>query len=198
MNLSERKRLSIITAAQEEFIAVGYNKAKMSVIADNADVSKRTLYKNFDSKEDLFVTIIELLIAESKQVTTLEYSTTRPLKDQLEELLRRRVNMLTNPHFTGFFKITLPEALHSSERADMLFQRLSKGPTFHWIEAAQRDGKLKDIDPEFMAYQVSGLVESFCFWPQIVFNRPVPTNEEIDNIVDSAVSIFINTYALEN
>ncbi len=48
------KRRAILTAAQQLFLARGYAGTSMDQVADAADVSKRTAYRHFGSKEDLF------------------------------------------------------------------------------------------------------------------------------------------------
>nr|WP_281422992.1 TetR/AcrR family transcriptional regulator [Sphingomonas colocasiae] len=55
---SERKRRAIIDAATEIFLRNGYPGTSMDEIAAQAAVSKQTVYKQFASKEALFVTII--------------------------------------------------------------------------------------------------------------------------------------------
>lgn len=55
---SERKRRAILDAATEIFLRNGYPGTSMDEIAAQAAVSKQTVYKQFASKEALFVTII--------------------------------------------------------------------------------------------------------------------------------------------
>lgn len=45
----------MMTAAQRVFIDKGYERASMETIAQEAGVSKMTLYRNFASKEELFI-----------------------------------------------------------------------------------------------------------------------------------------------
>ena len=48
------KRAAVIEAATEEFLTYGYFGTSMDRIAEAANVSKRTVYDHFPSKEDLF------------------------------------------------------------------------------------------------------------------------------------------------
>ncbi|GAK87792.1 transcriptional regulator TetR family [Vibrio ponticus] len=63
MTRSEQKRLAIIEAAKQEFIENGFLAANMNNICTAAEVSKRTLYRHFESKELLF----EAVLAEIQQ-----------------------------------------------------------------------------------------------------------------------------------
>ncbi|MGM0438197.1 MAG: TetR/AcrR family transcriptional regulator [Bacillota bacterium] len=48
----------IIEAAKELFLENGYHETSMSAIAKNADLGKGTLYWHFDSKNDLFQSMV--------------------------------------------------------------------------------------------------------------------------------------------
>ena len=50
---------AILEAAERVFLRVGYHEAKMSDIAAEAGVSVGTLYNYFDSKENVFCTMVE-------------------------------------------------------------------------------------------------------------------------------------------
>src|SRR5580692_10782058 len=53
-----RKRVAILEAATAVFLRDGYLGAGMNEIANLADVSKQTIYKQFTSKEALFIEIV--------------------------------------------------------------------------------------------------------------------------------------------
>ena len=52
------KRRQIVDAAQALFLAHGYGAVSMDAVARTAGVSKATLYAYFDSKDQLFATIV--------------------------------------------------------------------------------------------------------------------------------------------
>ena len=54
LRLTDRKREAIIQAAIEAFRADGFEATSMDKIAAKAEVSKRTVYNHFPSKEELF------------------------------------------------------------------------------------------------------------------------------------------------
>jgi len=53
----ERKREEIIKAAEELFFSEGFDATSMDNIARSSEFSKRTIYKYFSSKEELYATI---------------------------------------------------------------------------------------------------------------------------------------------
>jgi AcrR family transcriptional regulator len=60
----ERNREVVIAAARRVFLAKGYAGATLEEIADDAGFSKGVVYSQFDSKADLFMTLLERRIAE--------------------------------------------------------------------------------------------------------------------------------------
>jgi AcrR family transcriptional regulator len=59
------RRLQLLQAAQEVFVAQGYHAAAMDDIADRAGVSKPVLYQHFPGKRELYCALLE------EQVTAL-------------------------------------------------------------------------------------------------------------------------------
>mgnify|MGYP006278965419 FL=1 len=57
--MSEDTRTNIINTAIKLFAEKGFSETSMSQIAKTADVGKGTIYWHFDSKEDLFLSIIK-------------------------------------------------------------------------------------------------------------------------------------------
>jgi TetR/AcrR family transcriptional regulator len=55
----EKSRETIITHAMDEFVAKGYDGARVDVIAEKCDVSKNLLYHYYGSKSGLFVAVLE-------------------------------------------------------------------------------------------------------------------------------------------
>jgi len=53
----ERKREEIIKAAEDLFFSEGFDATSMDAIAKNSEFSKRTVYKYFISKEELYAAI---------------------------------------------------------------------------------------------------------------------------------------------
>lgn len=60
----ERTRASVLGAASKVFRDRGYHEATLRAIAAEAGVSKGALYYNFESKEDLFLAILEQRVNE--------------------------------------------------------------------------------------------------------------------------------------
>jgi len=69
-------REHILYAAKNVFLEMGFERASMDAIAARAQTSKRTLYAHFESKEKLYLAIIEVVreMSLSKLKTPGDYS----------------------------------------------------------------------------------------------------------------------------
>jgi TetR/AcrR family transcriptional regulator, mexJK operon transcriptional repressor len=55
---SERKRAAIVDAALRLFMQDGYARTSVDAIADEAQVSKRTIYNHYGDKKNLFLSVV--------------------------------------------------------------------------------------------------------------------------------------------
>src|ERR1700727_2815351 len=99
LRLTDRKRAAIISAAIEEFLAAGSAPTSMARAAPRGSVSKRTVYNHFPSKEALFAAILRQLWDSSDAGEATAYSSSRPLRGQLLELLSKKLSLLNNAAF---------------------------------------------------------------------------------------------------
>ena len=58
------RRLQLLRAAQEVFVAQGFHAAAMDDIADRAGVSKPVLYQHFPGKRELYLALLEEQVSE--------------------------------------------------------------------------------------------------------------------------------------
>lgn len=196
--LTERKREAIIQAAIAEFRANGFEITSMDKIAATAGVSKRTVYNHFPSKEELFAEILNQLWARISAEMTAVYCPDQPLREQLQQMLLAKLQMMADDNFMGLARVAIAATIHSPERAQNMVARMGEreeGLTV-WIRAAQADGRLKPVDPEFAAQQVQGLLKSFAFWPQISMGQPPLDAQTQSIVVESALDMFLNCYQL--
>lgn len=194
--LTDRKREAIIQAAIAEFRAHGFEITSMDKIAASAGVSKRTVYNHFPSKEELFAEILNQLWARIIAEPSVTYNRDQPLNDQLRQILQEKVQMMADENFLTLARVAIAATIHSPERAQNMIERMSEreeGLTV-WIRAAQADGRLKPVDPEFAAHQVQGLLKAFAFWPQISLGRAALDPDMQNTVAESALEMFLARY----
>lgn len=195
--LTDRKRSAILAAAAEQFRVHGYETASMDAIAALAEVSKRTVYNHFASKEELFAETVMQMFESSAGQLELGYRPDRSLREQLVELMTLKIRTLADPEFIALARVAIGEAIHAPERTLPVIARLGEreeGVTA-WIRAAQADGKLKPGDPSFAATLLQGQIKTFAFWPQIAMGAAPLSPEQQERVIDAAVSMFLSYFA---
>ncbi|WP_405123041.1 TetR/AcrR family transcriptional regulator [Pseudomonas sp. M20] len=198
LRLTDRKREAIIQAAIAEFRANGFEVTSMDKIAATAAVSKRTVYNHFPSKEELFAEILNQLWARISAEQSVTYNRDQPLREQLRQMLQAKVQLMADENFLTLARVAIAATIHSPERAQNMIERMGEREEALtvWIRAAQADGRLKAVDPEFAAHQVQGLLKTFGFWPQMSMGRAALDVEMQNTVAESALEMFLACYQL--
>jgi TetR/AcrR family transcriptional regulator of autoinduction and epiphytic fitness len=195
--LTDRKRAAILDAAAAEFRQSGYAATSMDRIAARAEVSKRTVYNHFPSKETLFAQLLQQLWEHGVQGLDLAYRDDRPLRAQLLELAKQKLRLLNDANFAELARVAIAAGLHSPELAQDVVARMGdreEGLTT-WIRAAAAAGRLKTREPLFAAMQLQALVKGFAFWPQIALGQPPLSPAQQKRVAEEAVDMFLAYYA---
>jgi len=196
--LTDRKRDAIVQAAISEFREHGFNGTSMDRVAAAAEVSKRTVYNHFPSKEDLFEAILLLMWERSQSPDELSYTATRPLREQLLELLGQKMRLLNDASFIALSRVAMADMMHTPERARAITAKLSAKEEGlpRWLRAAQQDGRLRPtLDVSYAAQQLQGMVKAFAFWPQLAMGQPPLNATQQAQVVGDAVDMFLGFYA---
>lgn len=195
--LTDRKRLAILDAAASQFRTYGYDATSVDRIAALAEVSKRTVYNHFPSKEELFAETLVQLFQSSAATDDLAYRADLALDVQLAEILRMKLRSMAGQDFLDLARVAVAEAIHSPERARPIMARIGEreqGVTA-WIRAAQVDGRLKPGDPAFASTLLQGQVKAVAFWPQMTMGAPPMTEDQQRALIDAAVTMFLSYFA---
>lgn len=108
------------------------------------------------------------------------------------------MQLMADENFLTLARVAIAATIHSPERAQNMVERMGKreeGLTV-WIRAAQADGRLKPVDPEFAAQQVQGLLKTFAFWPQMSMGRAALDVDMQNSVAESALQMFLAHYQL--
>ncbi|PQO47727.1 TetR/AcrR family transcriptional regulator [Blastopirellula marina] len=194
--LTDRKRAAIVAAAVKEFEASGFDNTSMNRIAETAGVSKRTVYNHFESKDALFLAIVQELLDTTEAMPDFPYQPERSLADQLTEKANRIIDLFTSDSFQGLVRVTLSRFLMSPQLAQQTIgdQKRFRVRLVRWLEEAVAARKLKIDDCEFAAAQFCGLLQTFTFWPQAFSLEAPPSKDELQHVVRSTVEMFLSRY----
>jgi TetR/AcrR family transcriptional repressor of mexJK operon len=110
---TDRKRAAILDAAAEIFLHQGYLGTSMDEVAARASVSKQTVYKQFASKEALFVAIVTSMTGAAGDVVQREIADMGELDDPEKQLLayaERQLLVVLTPRLMQLRRLVIGEA----------------------------------------------------------------------------------------
>ena len=194
--LTDRKRDAIVQAAIVEFRANGFEATSVDKVAARAEVSKRTLYNHFPSKDELFAAILHVLWETSASELQRAYEPARPVREQMLELLQSKLAMLADDNFLALARVAIAAGLHSPERAQEMVARIGEkdGGMLDWMRAAQKHGALKAGDAAQAVKQLESLVKGVAFWPQVAMGQPRLTPAAQKKLAAATVDLFLSHY----
>ncbi|MCA0905068.1 TetR/AcrR family transcriptional regulator [Ruegeria marisrubri] len=190
------KRAQIIEAAVAEFQEKGFAAASMDRISARAEVSKRTLYKYFESKENLFRSIVVELSSRFAEVLEIRYEIGRDIRTQLTELAWAEGRILMRPDVIAMARMVISETLRNPTLAAEAQGKLDKTATFiAMLKDAAEDGQLRIDDPERAGREFIGLIKARAFWP-LLFTGGVLSEAEMAETIESSVQMVMSRYGV--
>ncbi|WP_170343855.1 TetR/AcrR family transcriptional regulator [Ruegeria atlantica] len=190
------KRAQIIEAAVAEFQEKGFAAASMDRISARAEVSKRTLYKYFESKENLFRSIVVELSSRFAEVLEIRYEKGRDIRTQLTELAWAEGRILMRPDVIAMARMVISETLRNPTLAAEAQGKLDKTATFiAMLKDAAEDGQLRIDDPERAGREFIGLIKARAFWP-LLFTGGALREAEMTETIESSVQMVMSRYGV--
>ncbi|WP_406408505.1 TetR/AcrR family transcriptional regulator [Streptomyces sp. NBC_01643] len=160
--LMARKREAIINAALAAFLEEGYGGSSVNRIAASAGVSITTLYRHFDSKDDLFVAVIQEACDTSAQTADPQWLNLPPLEGLTEAGCELLEHILSEQQLALFRVVTrdaqrFPE-LGRRYQQEILGDRITLFTRHlsHWPEELRS----KVSDPARAAHVFSALLQA--------------------------------------
>ena len=86
--MREATRRRIMHEAASEFARLGFDQANINVIAEQAGIGKGTIYLYFESKRDLFLSMLRSIAQEQLAVIRVALAAEGTIRQRLERLFR--------------------------------------------------------------------------------------------------------------
>ena len=166
----ERRQL-LLDAAESVFVELGYSSASMDDIARRAGMSKKTLYRLFETKEALFAAVI------AARRATLEATTESgdcPDVQTAEKVLRRFLGGIARfilaPRQAALYRLVIAESQRAPEIAHAFHREgpsMARAPS-NWLALQNARGTLRVADPVSAASMLfpwsSPICRCVCWW----------------------------------
>ncbi|KXF80985.1 TetR/AcrR family transcriptional regulator [Enterovibrio coralii] len=197
MTRSELKRLAIVTAAKEEFIQHGFIAANMDRVCTAAEVSKRTLYRHFESKEVLFESVLTIIQSSVDENLQYPFDSTKSLHEQLTEISLKEAEILYHTYGITLSRTIVMEFLRQPDMARSVITKIySKKAVTQWFAEAMEAGKLKKTDLKEITNIYTSLFQGTLFWPQVFDMQPIPSGEELHKKIEHVVSVVLGACSI--
>ena len=193
---SEIKRQAIIDAATLAFKEFGVQGTSMDKLAEIAQVSKRTVYNHFATKEALVMHLVTELWEKVLSHTQIDYDPKEDLAVQLSRLIEAEISIMCSQEYLDIARVVLGHLFYDNKMLAAEIEKLSNQSTGTelWIADAVADNRLAVTDIKFASEQLYSLIKGYFFWPQILGLACNPTRQEQDFFIQETVSMFIARY----
>ena len=193
---TSKKRQAILEGATEVFIENGFEASSMDRIAEVSNVSKRTIYNHFPSKEILFQAIVADFLTKSYELKPICYSNSLPLEDQLKEFAKSELYLIDDPVRRGLSKL-----LTATFLMDIEFGKATRGQYqphadfIEWLKAAKEDGRIDFETPELAARMYYGMIEGCLTWGALFSDGE--NLKFVEPVLNEIVRVFLACYGRE-
>ena len=196
MTRSEQKRLAIVNAAKQEFIKNGFLAANMNNICQVAEVSKRTLYRHFESKELLFEAVLTEIRERSVEEEQYQFDVDKPLEDQLRLITQHELKIIYEQYGIELSRTILMEFFRQPDLAKSITQRLyHTHAVSQWFAQALVAKKLFARDVQTITSVYVSLLQGQLLWPMVLDILPLPEGEELEQKIDNIVMTTIRAFS---
>ena len=194
---SDEKRQRILDAAAELFTSNGYERTSLEQVAEQAGVSKQTIYNNFPSKEALLRECIQRRCEEAK-ITGEGLDWTLEPERFLAMFAKRFINTLTEGQPLDMYRLVLTESTRHPEVGLSFFET---GPEpimralTEYLERATQRGELSVEEPRMASAQFLFMIKGFAMDNALMClpEETVPYSKE--EYVRHCCDAFLRAYA---
>lgn len=195
-NVADQKRQAILDAAVEHFLAIGYERTTLEMVAKEASVSTATVYKHFSTKRDLFGGIMARVWETEVNAADLSTANTDPVAT-LTAIGHEYARLLREPQIEALTRVIIAEAPRFPELGEELYRR-GKEPYLKQLHVyLQREidqHRYQILDIPLAARQFLGMINDVIFWPRFLVMGLKITDAEVEAIVTEAVKTFLARY----
>ena len=189
----EARRHALMEAAANVFMRDGYAAARMDKVAQEAGMSKRTLYRLFTSKAALFEAAIHDSLVPAQ--LDLDLGPETDLRAALAAMLEAAGRHLLALRPTGIFRLVIAEQARSPELAESFHRVLvRRGSTAlqRLIAMEMARGRLKPGNADAIGRMLYGMAFGSTQIRLLLGLRTMPPPEEIAALAREAVEVFLN------
>lgn len=191
----ESKEKEVLKIACEFFLERGYHGTSLSQMTRECNISKESLYRYFDSKEDLFLAVINTEIARYNSALPKEIPKFQNIRPALIAIGETIAFALNSDRLLALRRLVFQEAAHNPRIGHRYFQMGSHYPesVLEAVFTAHKN-ESKDINPRYLAHYYKSMIGSRLMFERECQIRPLLTNPEIVRLVDRITTDFLMAF----
>ncbi len=193
-DLPSDRRTQILQAALTVFLQKGYLEATIQDIAQEAGISSAAIYLYFDSKEDLFLSLIENLSFQDvlEEINSvLEHKEEIELEDVRQALIKAAEAFLDTHHPNAeVIRLFIAEGRRFPEIGISYCQRLVapvEDLLERYIENQIRRGVFRNVEPKLAVHAFFGIFLNFVVTQDLLHGKHClffPSEDRVAKLVD--------------
>ena len=185
-----RKLEQVTQAAIAEFQENGFVGANMDRISDRAQVSKRTLYNYFDSKEALFQEMITLTVQLFADDAPSAFAPEVQIEPQLHDLALRLARPYTVSSAVMMARLVIGEMLRNREAVSGMLPEVEQAsPVDTFFSSVAASGAISKQAASVLAVDFHAFIKGRCMWPAILSGEPI-SRSDAERVAQSASNMF--------
>lgn len=191
------KRKLILDAAKTLFLKQGFHGSTMNQIAQQAGVTKLTVYNHFQDKANLFSCAIEATCEESIRTYAVDLDSNSNFVDRLHQICQLALNIINLPEALKLEHLLLELAAEQNPLAESFYNASHKrlfSVLADFLNRAIELGFIQNADIEKQINLILSLLLGHRHHEVLLGIRAVPTPDEIDHIIADTLEIFLMKY----
>lgn len=191
------KRAAILEAAMLLFPARGYDGVSMDAIAQQAGVSKLTVYSHFADKEALFSAAVTECCEQQLPHRVFEPAVDQPVHKALAAIGHGFVDLIMDERAVTLHRIMVAQAGQNSRLTEIFFAagpRRTLQDMESFLRQAHEHGSLNVPKPDRAAEHFFCLLKGVRHMRVLVALCPIPTAAERKQHIEEVVDLFVRAY----
>lgn len=194
---SQRKSDAILKAATRLFLKDGFSATSMDAVAFAANVSKRTVYGHYGSKENLYAAVVERLTSEILPQSATEPAKGRAKDDVEASFIRIGIAFLSSIYTVEqirLFWLLVSESRDHPAIGRMMYEgpiKSSRAVLRAFLDDLVRLGMLDIEDTERAAIQYLAMLKMDTQMRLLLNCRGTPTAPEIEATAEACARQFL-------
>lgn len=195
----ERKKQEILDAAEKLFLKEGFKGTSMAEIAQKSEFSKRTVYKYFGSKEELYSAIALRGIELFQEVILQSIQNKETGFDKLRSIANSIVNLKKiNKNYAQIILYFLTQSINNNKPTDgfnnckQLIDKI-RSLIQQFIEEGIKDGSIKkDIDIKKMGLAAQTIFMGLYMLDNSMYSHFMPKDITFNEIFEYNINLLLS------